>query len=68
MNYIDPRQRAIDRMIAQHNRGIANQPACCDGRFCRVGPCPETAKMLYHKFPRESVTRRLLAKTGKEAC
>ncbi|MGE5549143.1 MAG: hypothetical protein ACM3ZC_01250 [Bacteroidota bacterium] len=62
------RQDQIDRLLAQHNRGIANQPACCDGRYCLTGPCPETAKMMYNRFPRESVTQRLLAKTGKEAC
>lgn len=63
-------QSEIDRLVDLHRRDVVlrRQPACCDGRFCLTGPCPETARMLYHKFPRESVVQRLLARIKEEAC
>jgi len=65
-------QSEIDRLVALYRRDVKlhRPPACCDGRFCLTGPCPETARMLYHLFPRESVVQRLLAqiKSKKEVC
>ncbi len=63
-------QSEVDRLVTlnRHDVRLRQAPACCDGRFCLSGPCPETAKMLYHKFPRESAVKRLLAQIKKEAC
>jgi len=61
-------QAEVDWLVDLHKHDVRlrRPPACCDERFCLSGPCPETAKMLYHKFPRESVLKRLLAETRKE--
>lgn len=62
-------QAEIDRLVALHLHKVKlhRQPMCCDGRFCLTGPCPETARMLYNLFPRQSVVKRLLNNLRKGA-